>query len=92
MLWVQGAALPHVRGHVRIMRESLGLLIIEPGVTLIVHPRGIFTPTLGWCHSFLLLSSIAEPDPNNLFFQLEAVSEASYLLGRRLRILIKVLL
>ena len=53
---------------------------------------GDIHPHIGWCHSFLLLSSIAEPDPNNLFFQLEAVSEASDLLGRRLRILIKVLL
>lgn len=92
MLWVQGTTLPHMRGHVRIMRDALGLLIIEPGVTLIVHPRGIFAPALGWCHSFLLLSSVAEPDSNNLFFQLKAVSEASDFLGRRLRILIKVLL
>ena len=61
------------------------------GIALVVQ-TGILGSALRWCHSFLLLTAVAEPNTNHLLFQLEAVGEAGDLLSGRFGILIKVLL
>ncbi len=43
-------------------------------------------------HPLLLLPAIAEPDPDDLLLQLERVRQGGDLLGRRLRVLVEVLL
>ena len=66
-----------VSGHVRIMVRVVfipSVARVTPGVTSYwVHPVKWVLSHVGWCHSLLFLSPIAEPDPDYFLFQLEAI-------------------